>query len=101
MVGGLLRGLDHEASAHFSFLIATPVILGAAALEVPKLLHGGGGHFTAIAFAAGATAGIVAFLSVWVLMRYFKRREFQALDPFAYYCWGIGTFTLLMLAFGL
>ena len=28
IVGGLLRGIDHEASAHFSFLIATPIILG-------------------------------------------------------------------------
>jgi len=27
IVGGLLRGVDHEGSAHFSFLIATPIIL--------------------------------------------------------------------------
>ena len=39
IVGGLLRGIDHEGSAHFSFLIATPIILGATVLEVPKLLH--------------------------------------------------------------
>ena len=40
IVGGLLRGIDHEGAAHFSLLIATPIILGATALEVPKLLHG-------------------------------------------------------------
>ena len=28
IVGGLLRGVNHEGSAHFSFLIATPIILG-------------------------------------------------------------------------
>jgi undecaprenyl-diphosphatase len=39
IVGGLLRGIDHEGSAHFSFLIATPIIFGATVLEVPKLLH--------------------------------------------------------------
>ena len=39
IVGGLLRGIDHEGSAHFSFLIATPIILGATVLEVPHLLH--------------------------------------------------------------
>ena len=39
ITGGLLRDLDHAAAAHFSFLIATPVILGATVLEVPKLLH--------------------------------------------------------------
>ena len=39
IVGGLLRGINHEDSAHFSFLIAIPIIFGATALEVPKLLH--------------------------------------------------------------
>ena len=39
ITGGLLRRLDHAASAHFSFLIATPIILAATVKEVPKLLH--------------------------------------------------------------
>src|SRR4051794_6889997 len=39
MVGGLLRGLNHVDSAHFSFLIAAPIIIGATVLEVPHLLH--------------------------------------------------------------
>ena len=39
IVGGLLRGINHEDAAHFSFLIATPIILGATVLEVPKLMH--------------------------------------------------------------
>src|SRR3974390_1303944 len=39
IVGGLLRGIDHEGSAHFSFLIATPIIFGATVLEAPHLLH--------------------------------------------------------------
>lgn len=39
IVGGLMRGINHEGAAHFSFLIATPIIIGATVLEVPKLLH--------------------------------------------------------------
>src|SRR5262249_10166246 len=39
IVGGLLVGLRHEDAARFSFLLATPVIAGAAALEIPKLLR--------------------------------------------------------------
>ena len=39
IVGGLLRGINHEGAAHFSFLIATPIILGATVLEVPKLMR--------------------------------------------------------------
>ncbi len=100
MVGGLLRGLNHEASAHFSFLIATPIILGAAVLEVPKLVKSGVG-VTDISILAGVVSGVVAYLSVWILMRYFKKTEFQALDPFAYYCWAAGALTLVALAFGI
>jgi len=101
MVGGLLRGLHHEAAAHFSFLIATPIILGAAVLEVPKMREPGGDDMTNLALLSGLVAGIVAFLSVWILMRYFKKRDFQALDPFAYYCWAVGILSLGALALGL
>ena len=90
MVGGLLTGLHHAAAAHFSFLIATPIIAGAAVLEVPKLIHehqaiGG------LAVAAGVVAGITAWLSTAFLMRYFRRYNFEdALLPFAVYCWLVG-----------
>ncbi|MGH6968471.1 MAG: undecaprenyl-diphosphate phosphatase [Stellaceae bacterium] len=98
MVGGLLAGLHHEDSARFSFLIATPVIAGAAVLEVPKLLHAGGG-FDLVAWIAGAIAGVTAFLSIVFLMRYFKRHDFEALDPFAWYCWTFGAVSLALLLF--
>ncbi len=91
IVGGLLRGIDHEGSAHFSFLIATPIILGATVLEVPKLLHESvaPGVFALTAIAA-VVAGITAYLSTWFLMRYFRNQDSWALAPFAYYCFAIG-----------
>ena len=98
MVGGLLIGLRHQAAAHFSFLIATPIILGAAVLEVPKLLREGA-HINGIAWLAGLVAGITAFLSVAFLMRYFRRHDFEALDPFAYYCWAVGAISLGLIVF--
>jgi undecaprenyl-diphosphatase len=98
MVGGLLVGLRHQAAAHFSFLIATPIILGAAVLEVPKLLREGA-HINGIAWVAGLVAGITAFLSVAFLMRYFRRHDFEALDPFAYYCWAAGAISLGLILF--
>lgn len=98
MVGGLLSGLRHEDAARFSFLIATPIILGAAVLEVPKLLHSGGG-FGPVALLAGVVAGVTAFLSVAFLMHYFKRHDFEALDPFAWYCWTFGAVSLALLLF--
>jgi undecaprenyl-diphosphatase len=87
IIGGLLRGLDHESAAHFSFLIALPIILGATVLEVPHLLHAGvaPGVFTQ-ALIAAVVAGITAFLSTAFLMRWFHDHDRWALDPFAYYC---------------
>jgi len=99
MVGGLLAGLSHKASAHFSFLIATPVIFGAAVLEIPKLLHheAAPGMLTA-SVVGGVAAGVTAYASIAFLMRYFGKQDFEALNPFAYYCWlaGGGAFLFLM-----
>ena len=101
MVGGLIAGLHHKEAARFSFLLATPVILGAAVLEVPKLLHGlpAGNGLAAVALAAGVAAGITAYLSIAFLMRYFGKHDFEALDPFAYYCAAAGALSLALLFF--
>jgi undecaprenyl-diphosphatase len=98
IVGGLLRGIDHEGSAHFSFLIATPIILGATVLEVPKLLHSSvpAGTF-GLATVAAVLAGVTAYASTWFLMRYFRQHDAWALNPFAYYCAVIGAGSLLLL----
>lgn len=94
IVGGLLRGLDHEGAAHFSFLIATPIIIGATVLEVPHLLRESvpPGVFQQAAIAA-VLAGITAFLSTAFLMRYFRSHDRSSLNPFALYClvFGLGS----------
>jgi undecaprenyl-diphosphatase len=98
MIGGLLAGLHHRESARFSFLIATPVIFGANILKIPQLLrHDSGGGFTTITVLAGIVAGITAYLSIAFLMHYFKEHDFEALDPFAWYCWAAGVLSLALL----
>ena len=91
IVGGLLRGVTHEGSAHFSFLIATPIIIGATVLEVPKLLKEDipAGTFELSAVAA-VVAGLVALASTAFLMRYFRNNDRWALSPFAFYCIAAG-----------
>jgi len=98
IVGGLLRGIDHEGSAHFSFLIATPIIVGATALEVPKLLRASvpSGAFE-LSSVAAVVAGVTAFASTAFLMRYFREHDAWALNPFAYYCFVVGAGSLALL----
>jgi undecaprenyl-diphosphatase len=95
IVGGLLRGINHEGAAHFSFLIATPIIVGATVLEVPKLLRQ---HVTngmlEMSVLAAVVAGITALLSTAFLMRYFRQHDSWALNPFAYYCIAAGAISL-------
>jgi undecaprenyl-diphosphatase len=94
MVGGFRAGLDHEDAARFSFLTATPIILGAAVLETPKLLkrHAAleGGVDLAdplkASLLAGLVAGVAAFASLVLIMRWFKTHDIKAFDPFGWYC---------------
>src|SRR3972149_6089044 len=37
IVGGVLRGLSHDAAARFSFLLSLPAILGAAVYHLPRM----------------------------------------------------------------
>ena len=98
MVGGVMAGLRHRDAARFSFLMATPIIAGAGVFEVPKLLHRWNEvHIGPIAL-AGLVAGVTAFLSTAFLMRYFRKHEVEALDPFAWYCWALGSLALVLLA---
>jgi len=83
MVAGLLRGLDHEDAAKFSFLLATPVILAAGVLKLPTLAGPAGTGIHGQVVAGVLAAGVAAYLSVRFLTRYFVTRT---LTPFGIYC---------------
>jgi undecaprenyl-diphosphatase len=90
MVAGLLRGLDHEDAARFSFLLATPIILAAGLYKIPDLLGPLGDGVRGQALVGGLFAALAAFVSVKFLLKYFETRT---LTPFAIYC---GVFGLTM-----
>jgi undecaprenyl-diphosphatase len=83
--------------------LATPIITGAAVLEIPKLLHAPTETGSAVLsgnvlWVAGLAAGLTAYASTAILMRYFRsHEESAALDPFAYYCWLAGAIALAIL----
>ncbi|NGX07879.1 undecaprenyl-diphosphate phosphatase [Mycobacteroides franklinii] len=83
MVGGLFRGLDHEDSAKFAFLLATPVILAAGVLKLPTLAGPQGDGILGQVLVGSLVAAVAAYLAVRFLTKYFHTRT---LIPFAVYC---------------
>ena len=95
MAGGLWRGLDHEDSARFAFLLATPPILAAGVLKLPSLAGPTGAHIHGQVIVGVIVTAITAYLSVRFLIRYFKTRT---LTPFAIYCLAVGTISIIRFA---
>lgn len=73
---GLLEGLNREAAARFSFLMATPVVAGAGAFEALKLIRGDSGprpevNLVVIGFIAAAISGLLA---IRFMLEFLKRQ---------------------------
>ena len=79
----LWRGIDREAAAKFSFLLAIPITLGAIIVKLPDMIKegtSGSGGAMALGIAASAVTGVVAIEAMLALV---KRR---GLKPFGVYC---------------
>ncbi|GAC1366427.1 MAG: undecaprenyl-diphosphate phosphatase [Ktedonobacteraceae bacterium] len=92
LVAGLGLNMTHEDAARYSFLLSTPLILGASLVELPALLNVDPSTLGLI-FLGMVIAGVAAYFSTGWLMRYFRTGR---LDPFAYYCFGAGTVALAL-----
>lgn len=92
IAAGLMQGMKRESSAHFSFLLATPIILGAGLLKIVDLIQRGGLAPQIPVFVAGfLSAALVGFGCIHFLLRYLRRRR---LYPFAVYCMLFGLLSL-------
>jgi undecaprenyl-diphosphatase len=81
IAAGLFRGIEREAAARFSFLLATPIIAGAGFLHAPKVYttH----HADYQLFAVGlVTSFITGYVTIKFLMSFLKR---YPLHVFVYY----------------
>ncbi|GAG36943.1 unnamed protein product, partial [marine sediment metagenome] len=94
MAMGLLRGVKREAAARYSFLLATPIILGAGLLPLAELFRaevvGAQLPPLIIGFLAAAISG---YLCIRVLLAYLQRGR---LYVFAAYCWLAGGVSLIV-----
>jgi undecaprenyl-diphosphatase len=95
VAAGLWGGLSPAAAAEFSFLLAVPVIAGAALLESRHITSG----VAAVGAVPLAVSFVIAFVaglwSIRFLVRLLKRGRFFAFAP---YNWAIG---LLTIAYGI
>jgi undecaprenyl-diphosphatase len=94
---GLFRGMTREAAARFSFLLATPLIAGAAAVEVPKLIkaHRAGAldlPMSTLAISVAVSA-IVGYVVIAFFLQYLQTRT---LKIFIYYRILFGIVVLLL-----
>lgn len=74
MSTGLFVGLTRESAARFSFLLSTPIILGAGLLKLKDLAET---PVQTIPFTVGIiTSAIVGLISIKFLLEYLKRKGF-------------------------
>ena len=95
IVTGLLRGLDHEDAARFSFLLATPVIFAAGVYKLPDLAGPLGDGIRGQVIIGSLCAGAAAYVAVRFLTRWFHTRT---LTPFAIYCLVAGVVSIVHFA---
>jgi undecaprenyl-diphosphatase len=97
--GGLLRGLDRDAAARYSFLLSVPILLLAGAKKGRDLLADPArAAEEAVPLALGfAAAAVVGWLSIRWLLGVLRRR---GLTPFLWYRIALATLILLAWASG-
>jgi undecaprenyl-diphosphatase len=77
------RGMDREAAARFSFLLALPIIGGAGLLKTIETAKNGlPSGFAAPFFWGFVASGISGFLVIWAILGYVRRHDFT---PFVIY----------------
>lgn len=89
----LFRDLDRETAVRYSFLLAVPVILGAALLEARDIITGANEVVSLIPVTLGT---IAAFLSgVFAIKTFIRVLNKGRLYYFSYYCWLAGSLVIL------
>jgi len=89
---GLFLGLDREAAARFSFLLSTPIVVGAGLLKLRNLATAPG--TINLPFVVGVlTSAVVGFLTIGILLRWVRTGSFS---PFVWYRFALGAAVILV-----
>jgi len=90
---GLARGLTGAFAVRFSLLLSIPAVLGATVISIFRAATGDADFSLLPTYLAGfVVAAGVGFFAIQLLRQLMAKGGF---GNFAYYCWGIGTITLI------
>ena len=98
ITAGRFLGLGRDAAARFSFLIYTPIVLGAVlykAAKIPGEPLPDGWQTTFLLGIAGAA--IAGFAAIWGLLAYLRRHDYT---PFVIYRLTVAALILMLIATG-
>jgi undecaprenyl-diphosphatase len=98
ITAGLALGLERQAAARFSFLLATPIVAGAGVkilFDVYRELKTGAmAQSELLLFALGfVTAAISGYLCIKFLLRYLQK---NSTDIFVYYRWALSVLIIII-----
>lgn len=93
IAAGLLRGLDREGAARFSFLLAIPAILGALVLSLGDLFAGTSEIALGVLGAGFVSAALTGYLAIHLLLDLVKKGR---LIWFSYYTWIVGALVIIL-----
>ena len=92
MTTGLLMGLTREGAVRFSFLLSTPIILGAAMVKLPGIISNP--SLITLDFTIGmAVSCITGIASIGFLLRYVRTKDFS---PFVWYRFMVGVVVIMI-----
>jgi undecaprenyl-diphosphatase len=86
----LFLGYRREEAARFSFLLATPITLGAALQKMPAILAAPNVGIAALGI---VVSGVVGLLAIRVLLTYVRTRTYR---PFVYYRWAFAAMVVIV-----
>ncbi|RBW68004.1 undecaprenyl-diphosphate phosphatase [Bacillus taeanensis] len=99
IVGALIRKIDKETAAYFSFLLSIPAIFGAVSLQSIDLVKNTHHHITFLSlFFASVSSALFGYLAVKWMIHYVKK---HSLKVFAGYVWILGLLIITLQSLGI
>jgi undecaprenyl-diphosphatase len=92
MTAGLMTGLTRKGAARFSFLLSTPIIMGAALVKLPYIISNPS-VITMNFFVGMLVSFITGIASIGFLLRYIVTKDFL---PFVWYRFALGALIMVV-----